>query len=85
MNLKADNGRTPFHVVSMSFGELDVVQLFIEKAQELKLNVNVQDKDGRAALHEACATCNYDVVQLLIEVCWSILKQIQNQEFHHYK
>ena len=61
-NNASDQYDTPLYWAS-SIGHLNVVKFLLEKGG----NANVQDKDGRTALHEASLNDHLTIVKLLIE------------------
>jgi hypothetical protein len=61
--LEATSGRSALHKAAF-WGHIQMVDLL---ANELKLNLNVQDNTGETALHDACRFGHAEVVKILLE------------------
>ena len=66
VNFPALRGQTAFHMACEK-GHLNVVEILMNKSQELGMDLNAQDDYGRTAFHLACLNDHLDVAQFLIK------------------
>jgi ankyrin repeat protein len=54
------NGSTPLHAASKS-GSIEIVNYFISKSKELKIDIDHKKNSGHTPLHFACFKGNHDI------------------------
>ena len=66
INVRTNFGTTPFHY-ACSYGNLDIIKVFLDNAQKFSINLNAQNIEGRTPIFFACQDKKADATIYLIE------------------
>ena len=66
MSTKSNHGWTAFHI-ACNENRLDLVEVFIDNAIELSIDLNTRDSFGLTGFHQACIHGHTDLVDILLE------------------